>query len=465
MEVKVKQSLSKAQVTKKTSLKEALEPIVQQYEAEMEQRVHDLEDQVSKKEEVMHQLNEQILNLEGELLEKAVQIEQQRAESEKLCNELKERQREIDTNKEASEQRFRDQQQESEQQLRDLQQQHEQALAELQQQNERILQEQQERHQQEEEQLQRQVAQLQRNLQEMTDQKQQLQARIETAFAYIRGDPGTTQVGFDAIELWEVQREDVHIDLSKILGTGGWGYVAEGTFCGQKVAVKCLHQGILSQFTTNHVQREISIMAQVRHPNLVLLIGAVLNADTGPLIITELLDRSLRSAYEEHLLDEHCKLPILRDIAAALNYLHSHRRPIIHRDVSSSNVLLDAVRSNALWRAKLSDFGSANLIHLATTPAEGAVTYSAPEVRTEARNQQTPKVDVYSFGVLLCEISLCQFPPDPREFAAFLTSVRDNAEPRLYRLAQNCTKYSPEERPSMRDVLTQIGELIPMDFL
>jgi serine/threonine protein kinase len=115
------------------------------------------------------------------------------------------------------------------------------------------------------------------------------------------------------------------------------------------------------------------------------------------------------------------------------------------------------------WRAKLSDFGSANLIRLATTPAEGAVTYAAPEVRTEARNQQTPKVDAYSFGVLLCEITLCQFPPDPSEFATFLASVRDNADPRLYELAQNCTKRDPEQRPLMRDILTQIGELIPIE--
>ena len=428
-------------------------------------RVQKLEDQMHEKECMIHRLNEQIQHLQSELQEKVALINQQQekssadeAEIEKLHDELREKQQERDTIKE-----------ESEQQLRDQQQQHEQALAELQQQNERTLREQQDRHQHEErhllqqqEQLQRQVAQLQQGLQEMTDQEQQLRARMETAFAYMRGDPGTSQVGFDAIELWEVPREDVHVS-NKILGTGGWGYVAEGTFHGQKVAVKCLHQGILSQFTTNHVRREISIMAQVRHPNLVLLIGAVLNADTGPLIITELLDRTLRSTYEDHLLEQHCKLPILRDIAAALNYLHSHRRPIIHRDVSSANILLDAVRNNALWRAKLSDFGSANLIRLATTPAEGAVTYSAPEVRTEARNQQTPKVDVYSFGVLLCEISLCQFPPDPGEFAAFLASLRDNTDPRLYELAQNCTKHNPEERLSMSDVLTLIGELIPME--
>ena len=456
-------------LSRKPSLKESLQQIGQQCE-EMEKRKEELEEQVSNlasestsKEQTIKRLGEQMQILESELQEKVAQINQQQeqlstneAEIKRLHNELREKQEGIDTIKE-----------ESGRQLRDQQQQYEEALAELRQQNERNLRELQERHQQEEnrlqeeqDQLQRQVAQLQQELLEMIDQKQQLQARVETAFAYIRGDPGTSQVGFDAIELWEVLREDVYVS-NKILGTGGWGYVAEGTFRGQKVAVKCLHQGILSQFTTNHVRREISIMSQVRHPNLVLLIGAVLNADTGPLIVTELLDRTLRSAYEEHLLEEHCKLPILRDIAAALNYLHSHRRPIIHRDVSSANVLLEAVCNT--WRAKLSDFGSANLIRLATSPAEGAVTYSAPEVRTEARNQQTPKVDVYSFGVLLCEISLCRFPPDPSEFAIFLASVRDNADPSLYKLAQNSTKCNPEERPTMREALIQIGGLIPVE--
>ena len=258
VEVKVKQPLSKAQLSRETSLSETLQQIGQQYEAEMEQRVQDLEDLVSKKEEMIHQLNEQVLNLEGELQEKATQIGQQQAGIEQLGIELRGKQQELDTNKEKSEQILRDQQQQHEQQLRDLQQQHEQALAELRQQNERILQEQQERHQQEEDrlqqeqnQLQQQIAQFQQDLQEMTDQKQQLQARVETAFAYIRGDPGMSQVGFDAIELWEVPREDVHVS-NKILGTGGWGYVAEGTFRGQKVAVKCLHRGILSQFATNH---------------------------------------------------------------------------------------------------------------------------------------------------------------------------------------------------------------------
>ena len=88
------------------------------------------------------------------------------------------------------------------------------------------------------------------------------------------------------------------------------------------------------------------------------------------------------------------------------------------------------------------------------------MTYAAPEVCTEAHNQQTPTVNVYSSGVLPCEISLCQFPPDPSEFAAFLASVQECVGLHLYALAQNCTKHDPEEQPSMKDVLTQIGELI-----
>ena len=306
--------------------------------------------------------------------------------------------------------------------------------------------------------LQQEVREARQELREATDERQQFQARVETAVAFIRGDPLTTQVGFDAIELWELPREDVHVS-NKILGTGGWGYVAEGTFRGQKVAVKCLHRGILSQFTSNHVRREISIMAQVRHPNLILLIGAVLNADTGPLIITELLDRTLRSAYEDHALEERCKFPILRDVASALNYLHTHRRPIIHRDVSSSNVLLLGIRDGN-WLAKLSDFGSANLIRAAITPAEGAVIYSAPEVSTDQRIPQTTKVDVYSFGILVCEVTLCRLPPDPRDFPAYLDTLERDADDRIHQLAKNCTKRNPDDRLTMQEVLEQIDQFL-----
>ena len=265
-------------------------------------------------------------------------------------------------------------------------------------------------------------------------------------------------VSSQALELWELPREEVHIS-NTILGTGGWGYVARGTFRGQTVAVKCLHRGILSPQNEGRVRREISIMSQVRHPNLLLLIGAVLTVEgAGPLIVTELLDRSLRSAYERGMLEERSKVPVLRDVASALAYLHSHHHtPIIHRDVSSVNVLLEAIRDRQ-WKAKLSDFGSANLSHLATTPAEGAAVYSAPEVSTDNRSRQTVKIDVYSFGVLMCEVCLCRFPPERRHFPSMLSDVRRTA-PNMFPLARDCTSHTHQDRPGMREVLQRIDQL------
>ena len=101
-------------------------------------------------------------------------------------------------------------------------------------------------------------------------------------------------------------------------------------------------------------------MAQVHHPNLVLFIAALLDDVSSPKIITEILDTSLRSAYEEDQLGSN-KPRIFHDVAATMNYLHSQREPIIHRDLSTPNVLLEAMAWD-VWKAKVSDFGSANLV-------------------------------------------------------------------------------------------------------
>ena len=419
----------------------------QQAELELQQEIQEVRQQSTQFQERLTEVVD-----EKEQLEESVQqqLKEQRDQHQQEFQEQQDQHQEIETLLQQELQEVRQQRTQFQQQVREI----EQLQARLQQQ----LREQQDQHQRVEMRLQQEVREARQQLHEAADERQQFQARVETAVALIRGDPLTTQVGFDAIELWEVPREDVHVS-NKILGTGGWGYVAEGTFRGQKVAVKCLHRGILSQFTTNHVRREISIMAQVRHPNLVLLIGAVLNADTGPLIITELLDRTLRSAYEDRALEERCNLPVLRDVASALNYLHTHRRPIIHRDVSSCNVLLLSL-CNGNWLAKLSDFGSANLIRTATTPAEGAVIYSAPEVSTDQRIPQTTKVDVYSFGVLVCEVTLCRLPPDPRDFPAYLDTLERDADDHIHQLAKNCTKRNPEERLTMQEVLEQIDQFL-----
>ena len=263
-------------------------------------------------------------------------------------------------------------------------------------------------------------------------------------------------------EFWRVSPQEVHVLEENVLGRGAWGYVAEGRFRGKRVAVKCLHQEILDPHTIQRVQREICTMAHVRHPNLLLFIAAVYEPGNAPMIVTELLDMNLRRAYERDLLGS-SRITIFRDVACALNYLHQHREPIIHRDVSAPNVLLEAL-AGGHWRAKLSDFGSANVARLCHTLGEGAVIYAAPETFPQhavspsaVRLPQTTKLDVYSYGVLLCEVITSQFP-DPDRFADMLQQV-ESQWPLMYNIITSCRQYHPDERPTMTRVLNELNRI------
>ena len=260
-------------------------------------------------------------------------------------------------------------------------------------------------------------------------------------------------------EFWQVPRGQIYLNMQKMLGTGAWGFVVEGTFRGQQVAVKCLHDMIRSPKFAEVMRKEIAIMAQVRHPNLVLLIAAVIDTENDPLIVTELLDISLRKAYEKNHLLGASKLNIFRDIAAALNYLHLHHcGEIIHRDVSSANVLMEA-KPNNQWKAKLSDFGSAKLAIEANTTAPGAPVYSAPEVRIETKICQTAKIDVYSYGILLCEVTTEQFP-DEESLPSMMQEVQGKWA-FMHRLITSCVQYHPDSRPTMSYVLSEFNKLRP----
>ena len=263
------------------------------------------------------------------------------------------------------------------------------------------------------------------------------------------------------VEFWQVSPEEVTIREDQILGGGAWGYVAKGTFRGTSVAVKRVYPAILQMSTVERIRREIRTMAQIRHPNLVLFIAAVLNEQTGPMIVTELLDTSLRSAYQANRIGAN-KRKIFRDVSSALVYLHGQREPIIHRDVSSANVLLVSQPKDS-WLAKLSDFGSANLARYATTPGEGAILYTAPEAYPHPPTSRTPrppqttKIDVYSFGVVACEVVTGVFPESDK-FRDLLGSV-GRVWPQIHPLITSCVSHSPQDRPTMETVLSRIKQL------
>ena len=296
--------------------------------------------------------------------------------------------------------------------------------------------------------LQASQTQLQRDKDQFESELQGQVARLTVENMRLKGQVKQLEENSVAdINYWEVSH--VQVKSNKIiLGEGGWGKVQVGLLQGQKVALKMLHSEIVSPYYNQLVRREISMMAKVRHPNLLLFIAAVLDHPSGsPIIITELLDTSLRKAYKDGMLSNNqIKLCLLRDVAAALNYLHRHKDQIIHRDVSSANVLLESKGHNN-WKAKLSDFGSANLVQFSMTTGPGAQVYAAPEVP----QTQTPKMDVYSYGILLCEVLTNQFP-FRETFPSMLQSLATNWS-LMYQIIVSCTKSSPADRPDIEHVL------------
>ena len=309
--------------------------------------------------------------------------------------------------------------------------------------------------------LQRQASETERSLQHQMEEEM---LRHRDEISQLRSQV-QSQATSRELEFWNVPRGDVEIDSE--IGVGGWGSISKGMFRGQTIAVKRLHPSIVSKDNISRLRREVHLMAHVRHPNLLLFIAAVFDEKIDhqhpPLIILELLEIDLRRAYEDDRVSskESDLLPIFRDVACALNYLHCLREPIIHRDLSAPNVLLEAMANNR-WKAKVSDFGSANLKKLAQTAAEGAILYSAPEcLPKELRGPhapnfpQTPKIDVYSYGVLLCEVIARTLPEELGPLREKLKSMW----PFMHSLVKMCTEYDPSERPTVSRILTELNRL------
>ena len=148
---------------------------------------------------------------------------------------------------------------------------------------------------------------------------------------------------------WAVDREEIQF-TGEILGKGGWAdlEVKVAKFRGVRIATNYLHS---SPYNCDLFIREMNVAARVRHPNLLLFIGATLQGELT--ILTELMSTSLRALLEQGELPQQQLVSIACDIAKALNYLHLMRPdPIIHRDVSSANVLLDQGHDNIVGRLK-----------------------------------------------------------------------------------------------------------------
>ena len=181
---------------------------------------------------------------------------------------------------------------------------------------------------------------------------------------------------------WVLCRDEVHSNWNEFLGEGSFGKVFKGKYCGCVVAIKKLHFSTLTEKQRDGFEREMKIASRCRHPCLLQFIGAT--QDQSPLFVTELMETSLqkllkkRKQEKQHLTETEI-IVISLDVARAPNYLHRRQPPIVHRDVSSANVLL--WKQNNQWRGKLGDYGTAKFLQDTMTAHPGTQIYEAPEIR------------------------------------------------------------------------------------
>ena len=240
------------------------------------------------------------------------------------------------------------------------------------------------------------------------------------------------------------------------LGRGSYATVNVGTFRGLRVAVKSLHTKIVSDYNLALFSREMSIASRVRHPNLVQFIGATKVGN--PLILTELMSTSLHKELQKNQLTKQQILSIAQDVALGLNYLHLFKpQPIIHRDVISPNVLLKPSTGPAGYEAKVADYGTAKLQQGISTGTimPGNAAYAAPEARDP--DQHSPAMDVYSYSVLLMEITL-HSPPEMMTVERERQSHNVSWSP-MKSLIQRGLNTTHQRRPTMSQVIESLRKI------
>ncbi|KAL7263000.1 hypothetical protein ACSBR1_001212 [Camellia fascicularis] len=284
--------------------------------------------------------------------------------------------------------------------------------------------------------------------------------------------------------LEELKRATNNYDDNRIVGRGGFGIVYKGILADNTtVAIK--KSQIMNQSQIEQFINEVVILSQINHRNVVKLLGCCLETQVPLLVYEFITNGTLFEHIHNHFkasISWENRLRIAAETAGVLSYLHSAASiPIIHRDVKSTNILLD---DN--YTAKVSDFGASRLVPLdqdqLATVMQGTLGYLDPEYMLT--NQLTEKSDVYSFGVVLVEVitgkKVLSFdkPEKERSLARYFLSCMKND--RLFHvvdeqieiegiaeelievanIAKRCLIVKGEERPTMKEVAMELEGLI-----
>ncbi|XP_022722455.1 serine/threonine-protein kinase HT1-like [Durio zibethinus] len=306
------------------------------------------------------------------------------------------------------------------------------------------------------------------------------------------------------VEEWEIDL--AKLDLRHVLAHGTYGTVYRATYDNQDVAVKLLDWGEDGIATTAETaalrasfQQEVAVWHKLDHPNVTKFVGASMGTSNLKIppknpsadshnslpsraccVIVEYLPGGTLKQYlirnRRKKLALKVVVQLALDLSRGLSYLHS--RKIVHRDVKTENMLLDAHRN-----LKIADFGVARVE--AQNPRDmtgetGTLGYMAPEVLDGKPYNR--RCDVYSFGICLWEIYCCDMPYPDLSFADVSSAVvRQNLRPEIPRccpsslanIMRKCWDANPEKRPEMDEVVRMLeavntskgGGMIPDDHM
>ncbi|KAJ4963210.1 hypothetical protein NE237_023149 [Protea cynaroides] len=259
------------------------------------------------------------------------------------------------------------------------------------------------------------------------------------------------------------------LQIKERIGAGSYGTVHRAEWHGSDVAVKVLtvqdfHDDQLKEFL-----REVAIMKRIRHPNVVLFMGAVTKRPHLS-IVTEYLPRGslyrlIHRAAAGEIFDKRKRLRMALDVAKGINYLHCLVPPIVHWDLKSANLLVDKN-----WTVKVCDFGLSRFkanTFISSKSVAGTPGWMAPEfLRGEPSNE---KSDVYSFGVILWELVTMQQPWSGLSPVQVVGAVAFQNRrliippgtcPMLASLMESCWADDPWQRPTFANIVDSLKKLL-----
>lgn len=274
----------------------------------------------------------------------------------------------------------------------------------------------------------------------------------------------------EAAEMIPLELAPNDIKIAEFIGEGVYSEVYKGYCNGTQVAVKKFKNQGLDAEVLKGVRKEVRIMKSIRHPNLLLFLGAC----TIPghlMILTEILDKSFHDLNKTKV-DLLTKIKMAKSAAKGISWLHSLNPVIIHRDLKPENILVG--QNNQV--VKVADFGLSLVKDQSKQEAEemkkirGSPAFMSPEALLG--KELTPKTDVYSFGMILWELLTGGSPYESLQIESFEELIDEictkgtreripkDCPVALRNLILACWKSEPSARPPFLSIIQQLDDAI-----